>query len=373
MKITDVEAIVVRQDEISLIGDGSQDTALIRVTTDEGIVGYGEIDSAPEVMKAIIEAPSSHEVCRGIKELLVGEDPLRIEYLWQKMYKYTYYYGRRSAGIHAMSGVDMALWDIAGKYYKVPTYRLLGGGFRTEIPAYCSVLMPGTEDEIRELVESKAYANFRGFKFGWGALGESPKKDIQLVEWARKYVGDDKDLMIDIAMRWRDAKTGIKMVHALEDYNLKWLEEPFTPDNIEAYKRLCGEVDTWISAGEEVGTLQEFDTLINYCGIDLVQPDMSRCGGLTVAKKVADMVSLRSKTLIPHAFKTGVLMGASLQLIAAIDCTIYLEYVEQDTVLSKHLIKDHFRPDADGIVQIPQKPGFGFEIDEDVLARYRRS
>ena len=373
MKIIDVEAIVVRQDEISLIGDGSQDTALIKITTDEGIVGYGEIDSAPEVMKAIIDAPSSHVVCRGIKELLVGEDPLRIEYLWQKMYQYTYYYGRRSAAIHAMSGVDMALWDISGKYYNVPVYKLLGGGFRTEIPAYCSVLMPGTEAEIKELVESKSYANFRGFKFGWGALGESFKKDIQLIEWARKYVGDDKDLMIDIGMLWKDCKSAIKTVHAIEDYNIKWLEEPFTPDNIEGYKRLCGEVDTWISAGEEVGPLHEFDTLINYCGIDLIQPDMSRCGGITVAKKVSDMADLKGIPLIPHAFKTGVLMGASLQLIASIPNALYLEYCEQNTVLSKGLIKNHYQLDPSGLVHIPQGPGLGFEIDPDVLKRYRRS
>ena len=373
MKIVDVEAIIVRQDEISLIGDGSQDTALIKVTTDNGLVGWGEVDSSPYVMKAIIEASASHMVCTGIKDLLVGEDPLRIEYLWKKMYDYTYYYGRRSAAIHAMSGVDMALWDIAGKHYGVPAYKLMGGGFRTEIPAYCSVLMPGTEEEIRELVESKADINFRGFKFGWGALGQNPKKDIQLVEWCRKYVGDDKDVMIDIGMAWNDCKTAIKTVRAMEQYDIKWLEEPFTPDNLDGYKRLCAEVDTWISAGEEVGTLYEFDELINNCRIDLIQPDVSRCGGLTIAKKVSDMANLRHIPLIPHAFKTGVLMAGSLHLIASIENALYLEYCKQETVLSKTMIKNHFVPDENGMVQIPQTPGLGFEINEETLERYRRS
>jgi len=371
LKITDIEAIIVKQENIELIGDGSQDTVLIKISTDAGITGWGEIDSSPYVMKSIVDAAASHEVCLGLRDILVGEDPLRIEYLWKKMYGLTYYYGRRSAAIHAISGVDIALWDIAGKFYNVPVHRLLGGGFRTEIPAYCSVLMPDTEDGIKRILDLNAGINFRGFKFGWGALGESTKRDIQLVALARKLIGDDCDLMIDIGMRWTDCKTAIKTVRALEDYNIKWLEEPFTPDNLDGYRRLCGEVDTWISAGEEVGPLQEFNELINVCGIDLIQPDMSRCGGITVAKKVADMAVLRGIPLIPHAFKTGVLMSSSLHLIGAIENALYLEYCRQETVLSRHMIKDIFMPDADGMVHIPQGPGLGFEIDMDILAKYR--
>ena len=130
MKITDVEVIVVRQDEVKMIGDGSQDTAVVLVHTDEGITGVGEVDSAPEVVKAIVEAPSSHDQCRGLKTILMGEDPTNIEYLWYKMYYYSYYYTRRSVGIHAMSGIDIALWDITGKKYGLPVSKLLGGRFR---------------------------------------------------------------------------------------------------------------------------------------------------------------------------------------------------------------------------------------------------
>lgn len=373
MKITDIEAIVVSQDRIELIGDGSQDTVLIKISTDEGITGYGEVDSSPYVVKSIVDTASSHMVCRGIREILLGEDPLRIEYLWNKMYELTYYYGRRSAAIHAISGIDTALWDIYGKKLGLPVYKLMGGGFREEIPAYCSVLMPETEQEIREIVERNAHINFRGFKFGWGALGQSPKKDCQLVEWARKYVGDDRELMIDIGMLWKDSKTAIRTVRDLYDYNLRWIEEPFTPDNLDGYRRLCGSVDTWISAGEEVGPLPEFKELIDDCRIDLIQPDISRCGGLTVAKKVSDMAELRGVPLIPHAFKTGVLMSASLHLIGAIPNALYLEYCKQETVLSKTLIRNHFQPDASGMVQIPQEPGLGIEIDEEVLSRFRRN
>lgn len=371
MQITNVEAMILRQDEIKLIGDGSQDTVLIKITTDEGIVGYGEVDSSPYVVKAIIEAKASHSVCLGLREILIGEDPMKIEYLWEKMYRLSYYYGRRSAAIHAISGIDMALWDILGKKLHLPIYRLLGGGFREKIPAYCSVLMPDSEAEIREIVKRNEHINFRGFKFGWGALGQSPKRDCQLVEWARKYVGDDKDLMIDIGMLWKDAKTAIRTTRDLYDYNLKWIEEPFTPDNLEGYERLCASVDTWISAGEEVGPLEEFHELIHRCNIDLIQPDMSRCGGITVAKKVSDMANLKGIPLIPHAFKTGVLMAASLHLIGAIPNALYLEYCKQETVLSKTLIKGHFVPDEDGFVEIPKGDGLGIELDEDVVNRYR--
>ena len=373
MKIVDVEAIILRQKEIKLIGDGSQDTVLIKVTTDEGITGYGEVDSSPYVIKAIIEAKASHSVCIGLKEILVGEDPTKIEYLWEKMYRLTYYYGRRSAAIHAISGIDIALWDILGKKLHMPVYKLLGGGFRDKIPAYCSVLMPDSEEEIREIVKRNEHIQFKGFKFGWGALGQSPKRDCQLVEWARKYVGDDKDLMIDIGMVWKDAKTAITTIRSLYDYHLKWVEEPFTPDNLEGYKRLCGSVDTWISAGEEVGPLEEFHELIYGCGIDLIQPDMSRCGGITIAKKISDMANMKGIPFIPHAFKTGVLMSSSLHVIGAIPNTLYLEYCRQETVLSQTLVKQSFMPDEQGFVEIPKADGLGIELNEETIEKYRVS
>lgn len=374
MKITDVEVVVVRQDVVKMIGDGSQDTAVVLIHTDEGITGIGEVDSSPEVVKAIVETPASHDQCRGLKEILVGEDPMNVEYLWYKMYYYSYYYTRRSVGIHAMSGIDIALWDITGKKLGVSVSRLLGGRFREKIPAYCSVLMPETEDEIKKLVEHhKADCNYNGYKFGWGALGQNEKKDIQLVEMCRKAVGDDQRLMIDIGMRWTDYKYALRVVKEYEKQNLYWLEEPFAPDRTADFGRLADRMNISLASGEEFGTMYEFKEMLDVGNVDIVQPDMSRCGGITMAKKIADMAQLRGKKLIPHAFKTGILIGATLQLIASIPNADMLEYCAQETVLSKNLVQHHFKLDKNGDVWIPDVPGIGVTLNEDIINRYRKN
>lgn len=370
MKITDVEALIIKQPSIAMIGDGTQDTVLIKVHTDEGITGIGEVDSSPYVVKAIIETPASHMVCMGLKEAILGEDPFDIEKIWNKMYHRSYYYGRRSVAIHAMSGIDMAIWDIIGKAVGKPVHKLIGGAYRDKIPAYCSVLMPDNEDEIKRIADTYLPMGFKAVKFGWGAIGQSKENDIRLVMAARKALGPDVNLMIDVGMVWKDAKTAIQICKALEEFDVYWIEEPLSPDNFEGYKQLVKATNLKISAGEEFGTLYEYKELIDGCRIDVVQPDMSRCGGITIGRKIVDMAMFRQIPVIPHNFKTGVLMSASLQLLAAMPDAMYLEYCCQETVLSKHLIKNHFAIDSEGNVAIPQGAGLGVEVDEKVVEKY---
>lgn len=371
MKITDVRSVILRQDTIEMIGDGSQDTVVIFVDTDAGITGVGEVDSSPYVVKTIIDMPASHMACRGLRDILIGEDPLDVERLWRKMYDMSIYHGRRSAVIHAMSGIDIALWDIIGQVYGVPTAKALGGSYREKIQAYCSVLMPNTEKEVFELVESFDGSGYQGFKFGWGGLGESFEKDIALVKAARKAIGPDKKLMIDIAMRWTDVKGAMRTVKAFEEQDVYWVEEPFHPDNLDAYSRLNAATDVRISAGEEVGTIHEFRDLLSRGCVDIVQPDLSRCGGLTVGRKLIDLAEQYNVTIIPHAFKTNILMSASLQYIASLPNTWYLEFCEQDTVLRKQLTTPIFSIDAEGYVAIPQEKGLGIKVNQEVIDRYK--
>jgi len=371
MKITNVEAIAVKQPDIKMIGDGSQDTVVIRVHTDEGITGISEVDSSPYVVKACVEAGESHMICRGLKDIIIGEDPFDVEKIWDKMYNEGFYYGRRSVGIHAMSGIDIALWDIMGKKLNMPSYKLLGGQSVEKIPAYCSILMPETEGEMAAIAERYRAEGFKWFKLGWGALGRDVKNDIRLIKRARKLLGDDVTISVDIGKRWSDYKMGLYGCDAMLDEDVYWLEEPFSPDNIDAYKRLCSATKMRISGGEELSTLYEYDTLINECKIDIVQPDMSRCGGLTVARKIAAIASLRGCDLIPHNFKSGVLMASALQILATLPHPTVLEYCCQETVLSKNLMKNHFKIDADGCVAMPKAPGLGIEIDEEILEKYR--
>ncbi len=372
MKITDVEAIVVKQpSEIEMIGDGSQDTVVILVHTDEGITGIGEVDSSPYAVKTVIDMPDSHMVCRGLKEVIIGEDAFDVEKIWRKMYEIDFYHGRRSVVIHAMSGIDMAIWDAIGKKLSLPVSKLLGGTYRNKIQAYCSVLMPETEKEINELVERHMQKGYRGLKLGWGALGQSFEKDIQLVKWARKALGDDKYLMIDIGMKWTDVKGAIKAAKAMEEYDVHWIEEPFSPDNLDAYAQLAKNTTVHISGGEEVGTMHEFQQLLDQRCVDIMQPDLSRCGGISVARKLTDACDLRQITIIPHAFKTHILMAATLQYIASLPNAWYLEFCEQDTILRKELTKTMFEVDSEGFVEIPQAPGFGIELNMEAVERFR--
>lgn len=371
MIITDVEAVILKQPSIELIGDGSQDTVVIMVHTDEGITGIGEVDSNPYVVKAIIESPASHMACIGLRDIVVGEDAFDVEKIWLKMYEKSIYYGRRSVAIHAMSGIDMAIWDAIGKKTGLPVSKLLGGTFRTKVKAYCSILMPDNEADIQALVDRHMVKGYQGLKFGWGAFGQDYKKDVQLVRWARKALGDDKILLTDIGMLWKDVKMAVSTAREFEKEDVFWIEEPFGPDDLDSYKYLRDRVNVHISGGEEVGTLYEFDELLRRGCVDVIQPDLSRCGGLSVARKLTDMARMHKVTIVPHAFKTNILMAATLQYIAALPDAWYLEFCEQDTPLRQTLTQPVFQVDGDGFVEISQKPGLGIDLDWDVFEYYR--
>lgn len=371
MIITDVEAIILKQPIVEMIGDGSQDTVVILVHTDEGITGIGEVDSSPYVVKEIIEMPSSHMACMGLRELVVGEDVFDVEKIWRKMYDKSIYHGRRSAVIHAMSGIDMAIWDAMGKKTGLPVSKLLGGTFRNEVTAYCSVLMPGTKPEIDALVERHMAKGYCGLKMGWGALGQTFENDLRLAEYSRAALGDDKYLMLDIGMVWQDVKGAISTVREMEKLNVFWVEEPFGPDDLDAYRRLRDNVSVRIAGGEEVGTMYEYADLIGKGCVDIVQPDLSRCGGFTVARKLTDYASMHKVSIVPHAFKTNILMAATLQYTASLPHALFLEFCEQDTELRQKLTTSIFTIDSQGKVQIPQKPGLGIELDMDVVNHYR--
>lgn len=371
MRITDIEAIVVRQDKVCLIGDGTQDTALIRVHTDEGISGIGEVDSAPYVVKAIIDMPASHSASMGLKEVVLGRDPFDIEPIWHDMYERSYYHGRGSAALHAMSGIDMALWDICGKATGKPVSKLLGGCYRSKVPAYISILMPETEDEVKRLVDHHMKEGYSGIKFGWGRLGESPEHDRRMVKAARKALGEEPLLMIDIAMMWERYKDALSLCREFADLGVNWVEEPFRMERPDDYQRLRAEAPLYITAGEELGRVDEFKAFLEGGLVDIIQPDISRCGGLTSARRIAQMAEAAGIPVIPHNFKSGILMSATLQYIAALKSALYLEYCGQETVLSKNLVMRPTCVGADGTVEIPELPGLGIEINEETLKRYR--
>src|SRR2546427_7936978 len=200
MKIPRIEPIHLRLPAVTERCDGSQETLVVRVHTDAGITGVGEVDSSSHVARAIIEAPLSHKICRGLAECVVGQDPFEIDRLIHRMYEGSIYFGRQGAVIQAMSGVEIALWDVVGKATGRPVYQLLGGGFRKTFRAYASILFGDTPAETERIGRSLVEQGYRAVKFGWGPMGQGEESDLAHVRAARRGLGDKVELMVDAGL-----------------------------------------------------------------------------------------------------------------------------------------------------------------------------
>jgi L-alanine-DL-glutamate epimerase-like enolase superfamily enzyme len=375
VKITDVEAIVLRQAEVNEgIADGSQDDLVVRIHTDEGITGIGEVDSSPELVQALVQAPSSHAVAVSLRDVLIGEDPLDVERLWQKMYRGLIYFGRRGIAIHAISGLDIALWDIKGKALGKPVYELLGTPYRSRVRAYASMLMPDTTAEVTEAVQALKEQRFTAVKLGWGPLGRDPRHDVALAAAAKEAAGEGVEIMIDSGLGYvADAKAAIDVARAYEQIGIYWMEEPFEPDEYEAYAELADTVDLRVTAGEQDATWWGFRELIDRAHVDLVQPDVTRCGGITETLRIAELARSQGKETVPHAWKSGIIKAASLHCNAVMPDGIWQEYCVADTPIAKRLTVQRLPIEDDGCVAVPSTPGLGVDLDEDVLADLRVS
>ena len=370
MKITEVEAIILRQPVVDgAIADGSQDDLIVRIHTDEGITGIGEVDSAPEVVKAVLDAPHSHFIATGLRHVLIGQDPLDIEGLWRRMYLGSVYYGRRGAAMHAISGVDIALWDIKGKKLGKPVSELLGVRKRDRVRPYASLLMPETEQAVTASVERLLAMGFTAIKFGWGPIGKDEANDVRLATAAKSAAGD-AEILIDAGFGYgADAPRAIRVARKLEEIGIYWLEEPFEPDEFEAYAELADAVGIRVAAGEEEATRWGFRELIERGHVDVIQPDVTRCGGLSEALRIAREAERNGIPVVPHAWKSGVIKAASLHLNAVLDTAYFQEYCVAETPINRSLTRERMSV-VDGFVDVPGKPGLGVELDPEILERY---
>jgi len=371
MKITEVEAIHLSIPNIDATQcDGTQDTLLIRIHTDEGIVGVGEVDSSPLVAKAVVDAPASHSIACGLRTLLIGENPFEIERLWDKMYRGTIYFGRTGPALHAISGVDIALWDIIGKAMSRPVCEMMGGVFNRKLKAYASALMPDTVEEAARMGEQYAQLGYKAMKFGWGPIGKDAKFDEAQIKAIREAVGGDIDIMIDAGLAW-DLKGALRMAEVYEKYGVYWLEEPVHSNDIAGYRELADRTRINIAGGEQESGRMSFQRLLDEGHLDIIQPDLARVGGLTEGKKIAYLAYDRHKKVVPHAFKTGVLVAASTHFAAAIPNGFMIEYTTSSSPLSRDLVSREIEF-KDGYVTVPtDRPGLGIEINEEVLNQYR--
>ncbi len=374
MKITDVEVFKLRVPgwDASTF-DGSFDDAVFRVHTDAGIVGISEVDSVPEVMRAVVEGPSSHTGSMGLKECVVGQDPLDIRRLWDRMYHATRYYGRRGCVIHAISGIDIALWDIKGKAEGKPVAELIGQKRRTRVKAYGTIYPLGeTVDEVRTNIDRGLAKGLRAIKL---AASEFWKDDIaltgKLIRAAREHVGPDIDLMVDAATAWSSAEDGLPLMDLFADNCIAWLEAPLELDDVEGHARFQG----WgipIGGGDlGLTTHFEYADILDRGKCDIAQPDISVVGGYSEMLKVADMVRQRGKRIIPHGYKTNLLIATNLQFLAQHPAEEMCEYATSESPLRWELTRERIAIDGDGMVKVPQGPGLGVSLDPAALYKYR--
>jgi L-rhamnonate dehydratase len=369
MKITRVEPIHLRLPLVTERCDGSQETLIVKVHTDAGITGIGEVDSSSVVAKSIIEAPLSHKICRGLADCVLGQDPFEIDRLIHRMYEGTIYFGRQGAVIQAMSGIEIALWDIMGKATGRPVYQLLGGAFRKKLRAYASILFGDTPAETERIGRNLVQQGFRAVKFGWGPMGQSEESDLTLVQAARRGLGQEVELMVDAGLCW-DTATAIRRAKQFEPFGLTWLEEPLHPDNLAGYARLSAQSPVRIAAGEEICDVKEFQQMMDIGGIDVVQVDVTRVGGLARSKRIGWDSHERHRLCVNHSYKTGVNIAASLHFVAALPNSQYFEYCMEPGPLRQTLTKQKF-PVVDGEIAVPEDPGLGIELDENVVEKFR--
>ncbi len=369
MKITEIEALVLQVGEVDTTrADGTQDAFIVRIHTDGGLVGVGEGDTSPYVAREIITMPSSHSLARGLREILIGEDPTRIRPLWNSMFASSYHYGRDGAALHAMSAIDMALWDLLGKIGGLSVAQLLGGVESTEIEVYASEVMPNTPDEVTAIAQRIVDEGFRALKLGWGPLGGDVGLDIELASAARSVLGPDRKLMIDGGMAY-SLRSAREFCRRAEPLGLFWFEEPFEADDLRSYERLTGSVGVRIACGEAHSNSAPFRQLVDV-GVSILQPDLGRCGGLSTGRDIAALCreSAASAVVIPHCFSTDVLLAATLQYVAALPGERLIEYPVTASKRMGSLLTTPFTP-VDGYLHLAPGAGLGIELNDDEVRR----
>lgn len=369
MKITEVRCLHLRLPTVNGRADGSQDALVVKVATDAGIVGIGQVDASPVAAMGSIDAPRSHQIAQGLRECVLGEDPLERERLWHRMYEASIYFGRRGAAITAMSGIDIALWDIAGKAFSQPVFKLAGGGFHRKFRAYSSYLWGDTPEQTAETARALVERGFTACKFGWNHWGEDPVRDLEQVAAVRDAVGQRTDVLVDAGFGYRDAKSAIQVARRLEDYRIYWLEEPLRPDDYQGYAKLASATSIRIAAGEEETSRLSYLDLMDRGQVDVVQVDVCRAGGLTEALKIGWLAYDRGRQVVNHSYSTDINVAASLHFLACMPDADLFEFCVESGDLRQRLVRNPIAM-VDGYVVVPEDPGLGIELNEEIVERY---
>lgn len=380
MKITDIQIHVLKSPlaEPFAFSQGwvrQRSATLVEVTTDEGISGWGEAFAQglepPEIAATVID--------KALRPLVVGANPLDSEVLWHRMYHLTRDYGRKGSVVAGISAIDMALWDIAGKFHGLPVYQLLGGAFRTQVQPYATGFYRiRGQGEASRLAEEALRHYEAGFTLMKVKLGYGVDDDIAVMQAiGRAIQGKPIGLMIDTNHGYGRAEA-LRLGRALADYNLRWYEEPVAPEDIQGYVEMRAKLSMPIAGGENEHSMYGFRELLAAGAIDIAQPDLGSCGGISAGRHIAALAQAHGVLVNPHVWGSAIAQAASLQFISALPVAHHslfaqqpvLEYDRSSHPFREQLVAEPLRL-QDGRVEIPARPGLGVEVNRDVLKKYR--
>lgn len=377
MKITDVIAhqLVVDVDEPFTSSRGwyykTKSALVVELRTDDGLVGWGDCYGPAAVNKTIVEAV--------LRPNVLGRDPFDVEVIWEELYNKVKDYGLTGMTIASISGIDIALWDLIGKATGRPIHKLIGGAFRTELQAYATGLYFKNMDRLNEEAAEEAARyvadGFRAIKMKIG-LG-SMKKDLARVAAVREAIGPDVLLMVD-ANHCFTVPQAINIGRELEQLGVHWFEEPISPEDLDGYVDVSRRLDMAVAGGENEFTKFSFRAILEKRAMDIVQPDVCAAGGITECKKIAALAQAHGIQCVPHAWGTAIGLAATMHFLASLPftppCLVptppMLEY-EQTFNPFRDMLSTTDLTHRRGVVQVPNGPGLGIEIDRAVLDRYR--
>lgn len=366
MKITDVQTIRLRA---AIPADGqvfsrsgirsTRSTTLVRVDTDEGISGIGSASGNGELIEVI--------VAKVIKPLLVGMDPTEIDTIWDKAYVRGGHkeFGTRGIGVVALSGVDIALWDILGKAHGVPLYQLLGGKCRDKVPVYATALYPEEPSKVARRARGFADQGFHGVKI---KVGFDLDQDIRIVRAVREELGKDFIVMTD-ANQGYSIDVALKASDAFADCGAYWLEEPLFVEDIKGHAILREKSKTPIAVGENLHMCYAFENFIMRGAVDFIQPDVARAGGITEIRKITALAARHKVPVSFHTWGDGVALAASVHLSAALKDCIVMELDYTYNPLREELLREPFKV-QNGFLIPPERPGLGIELNPNALERF---
>lgn len=368
--ITHVETYCLKDPTVDFVRfEGSYQNILVVVRADNGLYGIGESDSPPKVVEALIQTPSYNYLSQGLAAVLIGEtldDPRR---LWQKMFEATSWHGRVGATIHAISALDIALWDLFARTQDKPLYRCLSEVYHQSLPTYATIYpMPEDEATFIPLIDEVLAQGFQRIKIcvePWWTDKALTEANLTAL---RAHVGDNVDLMLDVAMEFRRFEQLEPFLPLLERLNFQWIEAPFALDNLSDHQRLRQATAIPVGVGDlGLTTCHEFAPYLTADALDIAQPDVTLFGGISEAVKLRKQLQAKGKRLIPHAYNTDITLTANAHLLMTQAACEPLEYSTSPSLLRRELISNPPRPDANGMISLGEEKGLGLSLNWDII------